>query len=598
MELGLDLFCVSVECSNHYVHEHMWYDENGDYICPLCGCKVHNPIYEEYAQHRNNDEKYFGGLSVYEAARLWLKHGKDNEHIYGWTEKELEAAATEFGKMRNGLFYEIGFLPGSDVEKMGKPVVNMTDWQLYLNHFKYELSGMADLHPYMGRNSRIERTSAIKEPSFENDVMIFESRNIIYKCPLKYMTLFPYRHLNYEEKYILSQLTECPDNIDMILAASAMMSFEYDMANDMGEWMLAEGIDPELIDFSDNEFLKHLKELQCQGQEELNDLSKKEDQRLLEAAMEYEDCIYLELSKPVGESKLAYHIGDKTGVIAPSKHVGTFMNNIIYKDGGGVDFRFYCYDDLCNPDIYRWSENIRQAVIKNRTGRKAFFNSEIIDIDEKRVVIREFFNEELHQLLTKKEVDNKTEEAEGESKSHSKKIKIGGRVNISPAGTSLPRGDEELDVIDKTHFFFGIISGDVDITMDENKMKKISFSLFRSPYMDKFMDNIYPNANITEANDGTRIIQVPEDTHESRLLIVDIYLQDNNYRRLIIPNALLKYPAEIKGWRVSEYDDYYLEFSPQEDESGNTHYEYFGQDHPVNIELDPEEIEALFKDIK
>ncbi|MCR5747936.1 MAG: hypothetical protein K6G03_09535 [Lachnospiraceae bacterium] len=605
-------------CSKH--NEYMWYDGEGDYICPICGYKVHSLSYDSYDGTGNKDRICCSRRD--EAARLWLKHGKDKRHTYGWTERELEDAAMDFRKMRNGLYYEIGFLPGSDVEKMGKPVVNMTDWQLYLYGFKYELSGIADLHPYMGRNRRIERTSALGEPSFENDVMTFESRNIIYKCPLKFMALFPYRDLHYEEKYILSQLIDLPvDPIDKIVAASAMMSLEYDKESGMGEWMLAEGIDPELIDFSDNEFLKHLKQLQQQGQEELKELSQKEDQRLIEAAMKYEDCIYLELSESAGESKLAYHIGNKTGVIAPEKNVGTYTNTIIYKDNSGIDFRFYSDTDRCAPDIYKWSENIRHAVVKNTTGYKLVFNSEVLDIDEKKVFMREIiFNADLHQLLTKKESDKndrligqeeihrmfseaeiKAKETKGESDSHSRKIKIGGRIYIAPVGTTLPKGDEVIDPFDERYSFLGFINGDVDITIDENKMEKISISIFRSPYTDEFMGNIYPNAHITESDDKTRVIQVPEDTHESRLLIVDIYLQDYKYQRLIIPNAVLEYPAEKKGWSVAEYEDYYLEFSPQADECGNTHYEYFGEDHPVRIKpdpLEPEEIEALFKDIK
>lgn len=36
----------------------------------------------------DNDES----LSVYEAAEIWASHGKDEDYMFGYTEKELEDA--------------------------------------------------------------------------------------------------------------------------------------------------------------------------------------------------------------------------------------------------------------------------------------------------------------------------------------------------------------------------------------------------------------------------------------------------------------------------------------------------------------------------
>jgi hypothetical protein len=40
----------------------------------------------------NDDESDDEALSVYDAALIWMSHGKDEDYMYGYTEEELEAA--------------------------------------------------------------------------------------------------------------------------------------------------------------------------------------------------------------------------------------------------------------------------------------------------------------------------------------------------------------------------------------------------------------------------------------------------------------------------------------------------------------------------
>ena len=109
------------------------------------------------------------------------------------------------------------------------------------------------------------------------------------------------------------------------------------------------------------------------------DFAQKE--RLLQIAKEYENCIYLEVTN-VGEGDLlAYHIGEDTGLISPFVHVGMTQDSVLYmqyegeNDSCGLDFRYFPKGFSCTiMETYSWSDNIRQVVIKNDTGKVLTFN--------------------------------------------------------------------------------------------------------------------------------------------------------------------------------------------------------------------------------
>lgn len=57
-------------------------------LCADCAAeKLREEIDDEYDAY---DEH--GGLSVHDAALIWLSHGKDEDYMFGYTEDELEDA--------------------------------------------------------------------------------------------------------------------------------------------------------------------------------------------------------------------------------------------------------------------------------------------------------------------------------------------------------------------------------------------------------------------------------------------------------------------------------------------------------------------------
>lgn len=66
--------------------------------CPRCGESLTKKYEysEAYCTNCNygldDDDNIDESLSVYEAAEIWASHGKDEDYMFGYTEKELEDA--------------------------------------------------------------------------------------------------------------------------------------------------------------------------------------------------------------------------------------------------------------------------------------------------------------------------------------------------------------------------------------------------------------------------------------------------------------------------------------------------------------------------
>jgi len=73
----------SLLCRNHE-HGEMNYEDEGNYVCPICGFEYHDDEYD--------DEDSSEGLNVYDAALIWASHGKDEDYTFGYSEDELEDA--------------------------------------------------------------------------------------------------------------------------------------------------------------------------------------------------------------------------------------------------------------------------------------------------------------------------------------------------------------------------------------------------------------------------------------------------------------------------------------------------------------------------
>lgn len=265
---------------------------------------------------------------------------------------------------------------------MDKATVNMTNWQLYVYDGVYNLSGTADHHPSLGKNVYVSRTSDLIDYSFTNDVLTYETRNTIYVCPLKYVTTRPYLNVVDTYKEELTHLSEKTENVlDQIISALAKLSIE------------VEAKDHE--DFLNDSMLTGIKELQVKGQAEIEEMKQKENNRLIGIASGYEDCVYIEISNVAGGDLLAYHIGEYVGVIEPSLHSGMFQDSILYLKYAtedvpcSLDFRYWPMGWGDALETYSWSDNIKQAVIKNETGYDLQFNHITIPVGETMIFTSE-----------------------------------------------------------------------------------------------------------------------------------------------------------------------------------------------------------------
>ncbi|MDO5154379.1 MAG: hypothetical protein Q4D51_00295 [Eubacteriales bacterium] len=190
----------------------------------------------------------------------------------------------------------------------------------------------------------------------------------------------------------LTHLSEHSDSeLDRIISASAKLSFEQDKKHKKERWFLDDSVDYKKIQFKKDDYLIELKKKMEVGQKEIKEAVEKENARIIEIAKQYEDCVYLEASCISSGDKLAYHIADYIGVIEPRLHSGMFQDSVLYikhrtseTNEDALDFRYFPQGLGNIIETYSWSDNIKQAVIKNRTGEKILFNGEEIAPEEVR----------------------------------------------------------------------------------------------------------------------------------------------------------------------------------------------------------------------
>ena len=127
------------------------------------------------------------------------------------------------------------------------------------------------------------------------------------------------------------------------------------------------------------------------GQREIAQMEEQEKQRLFEIAGKYEDCVYIEVSSVQSGSTLVYHLGDAVGIVKPGVHIGMFQDSVLYmkyateEDPSALDFRYFPKGFGDVMETYNWSDNIKQAVIKNQRGHSLIFNHEEIAPGETKV---------------------------------------------------------------------------------------------------------------------------------------------------------------------------------------------------------------------
>lgn len=276
-----------------------------------------------------------------------------------------------------------------------KAIVNMTNWELYVYHEQYSLSGIADNHPALGRNTYVSRTSSLVSYTYENEILTYETRNTIYVCPLKYMNADPFRNVIASYKEELTKRSEKSDSpLDKIIEVAARIAVIRDLEQPKeGRWNRSNEGDytienPECFR---NDFVTYVMAIQEKGKQEILAAEETSNAKLIEAAERYEDCVYMEVSNVSCGSKLAFHIGEHTGVIEPRLHVGMFQDSVLYmkyrdkEDDFALDFRYFPkgFGDVMKT--YSWSDNIVRAVIKNDCSYGIEFNGESIDVGETKI---------------------------------------------------------------------------------------------------------------------------------------------------------------------------------------------------------------------
>ena len=249
-----------------------------------------------------------------------------------------------------------------------KAKVTMRNWQVYVYDGRYNLSGTADEHPRLGKNTYVAQTSSLLASSVEDDVLIYETCNTIYLCPLKYMTLHPYGSVIPEYLEELTHLGEHSEEmVDKVISVAARiaLSRKEDAADPM---------------------VQKVRALQETGQEEIHEKKEQDDRHLMEIAGQYEDCIYIEVSSISHGNTLAYHLGDLTGTVEPTVHIGMFQDSVFYTDSASkMDFRYFPKGVGNTMETYAWSVNIKRAVIKNQKSQTLYFNGEEIAPGETKV---------------------------------------------------------------------------------------------------------------------------------------------------------------------------------------------------------------------
>lgn len=280
-----------------------------------------------------------------------------------------------------------------------KATVNMTNWQLYVYDEQYSLSGYADNHPSLGKNTYVSKTSPMVSYTYEEEVLTYETNNTIYVCPLKYMKTKPYK--NVVPRYIeeLAKRSEKSDSpLDMIIEVSARIAIINEFSKSKGSrWNWPEK-DSFTINNSENyrsDFVEYVMEISKNGQQEIIAANEAINMKLIELAKQYKDCIYIEVSNVSSGSKLAYNIDGHTGVIEPRVHVGMFQDSILYMkysdeyDDIELDFRYFPRGIENVIETYSWSDNIILAVIKNDCSYGIEFDHEPIEPGEVKLFTQE-----------------------------------------------------------------------------------------------------------------------------------------------------------------------------------------------------------------
>ena len=271
--------------------------------------------------------------------------------------------------------------------------IDLYNWQLWFSEGEYRLSGIAEYYPDYGKDCNIHGTSTILNTKLEDDILRVETKHSFYSCPLKYMKVEPYGNLVFDIMDGLSHFADGSDDpVKKIVAVSAKMRIKAGGQRWLdGEMPRLEKIKPAPVE--EDDFYRYIEELQKKGQEELKERKEEDEKRLMDAVKDYEDSVYLEVYDADNPGKLVFKIGEESGIIDPWCHSGMFQDSILYTrypegDGQYIDFRYFPRGWGSSMETYGWTENIKQAVIKNAGEKSITFNGEPINPGETKIFAR------------------------------------------------------------------------------------------------------------------------------------------------------------------------------------------------------------------
>lgn len=270
-----------------------------------------------------------------------------------------------------------------------KAIVNMYEWDLNYYYDQYFLSGRGDNHPRLGKNFRLGRTSSLIRHELKDDILIYETRNTIYHCPLKYVSRMDCLNL---DEWTRGKLIE---RLNLLKEDNKAKTDNEELFRIM---VVARGLDldPDLSD----EFTRHLLEVSSKGQEEIKAKNDAEKLRMMKAVENYEDALYIEIRRPREAEILAYNIEGHKGTMEGISSPKMFSQSLIYeyRNWSKVDDDFYfefryTVDDEGDGTMfpYGWSSNIKTVMVKNVGEESLKMEEEIIMPGETIEVKREMF---------------------------------------------------------------------------------------------------------------------------------------------------------------------------------------------------------------
>ena len=174
-----------------------------------------------------------------------------------------------------------------------------------------------------------------------------------------------------------------------------------------------------------------------------------------------------------------------------------------------------------------------------------------------------------------------------------KPSKVSGWVHVAPKGTTLPTSTTES--LDSSFLDLGYISdsgvvnsnspsydtvnawgGDPVLRMLTEKGDTFQFTLLEVLNVN-VLKTVYGEENVTISEGGAISIKANSEEMDPMTYVFDMLLRGNVKKRIVLPSAVLTELGDIT-YADSNAVAYEVTLGCESDESGNTHYEYIGED--------------------